>query len=53
MAMSAFEVPLHQSHTLSDDEVKSYREKIKQLLKEQNAVLVAHYYTDDAIQELA
>ncbi len=53
MAMSAFEVPLHQSHTLSDDEVKSYREKIKQLLKEQNAVLVAHYYTDEAIQELA
>jgi len=27
--------------------------EIKQLLKAQNAVLVAHYYTDDAIQQLA
>jgi len=29
------------------------RERIRQLLKENNAVLVAHYYTEDAIQELA
>ncbi|SHM24112.1 quinolinate synthase NadA [Halomonas cupida] len=28
-------------------------EEIKRLLVEQNAVLVAHYYTDDAIQQLA
>ncbi|SDN81490.1 quinolinate synthase NadA [Vreelandella arcis] len=27
--------------------------EIKQLLKQHNAVLVAHYYTDDAIQQLA
>ncbi len=27
--------------------------EIKRLLNEQNAVLVAHYYTDDAIQQLA
>ena len=27
--------------------------KIKTLLKKQNAVLIAHYYTDDAIQEAA
>ena len=27
--------------------------EIKQLLKANNAVLVAHYYTDDAIQQLA
>ncbi|RUR27608.1 quinolinate synthase NadA [Vreelandella nanhaiensis] len=27
--------------------------EIKQLLKSRNAVLVAHYYTDDAIQQLA
>ena len=26
--------------------------EIKQLLKANNAVLVAHYYTDDAIQQL-
>lgn len=29
------------------------RAEIKSLLEEKNAVLVAHYYTDDAIQELA
>ncbi|MGO2356504.1 MAG: quinolinate synthase NadA [Marinomonas foliarum] len=29
------------------------RAEIKSLLKEKNAVLVAHYYTEDAIQELA
>lgn len=29
------------------------RTEIKSLLKAKNAVLVAHYYTDDAIQELA
>jgi len=28
-------------------------EQIKQLLKEQNAVVIAHYYTDDALQKLA
>jgi quinolinate synthase len=53
MSANAFEVPLHQSHALGDDEVQNYREQIKKLLKEQNAVLVAHYYTDEAIQELA
>ena len=29
------------------------RDEIKELLKEKDAVLVAHYYTEDAIQELA
>lgn len=32
---------------------QSIRDEIKALLKEKNAVLVAHYYTEDAIQELA
>ena len=31
---------------LSIDEKAYYREKIKRLLKERNAVMVAHYYTD-------
>lgn len=53
MSNIAFEVPLHQSHSMSDDEVSAYKDRIKILLKEQDAVLVAHYYTDDAIQELA
>ncbi|PLR32106.1 quinolinate synthase [Chimaeribacter californicus] len=32
---------------------QAYREKIKAQLKQQNAVLVAHYYTDPDIQSLA
>ncbi|ADZ91226.1 quinolinate synthase NadA [Marinomonas mediterranea] len=36
--------------TLDNQEI---RQEIKDLLVEKNAVLVAHYYTDDAIQELA
>lgn len=38
---------------LRADEKQFYREKIKRLLKERNAVLVAHYYTDPEIQSLA
>jgi len=53
MANIAFEVPLHQSHTLSAEEIAAYKAKIKNLLVARDAVLVAHYYTDDAIQELA
>ena len=30
-----------------------YREKIKRLLREPDAVMVAHYYTDPEIQQLA
>jgi quinolinate synthase len=53
MSIIAFDVPLHQSHLLSDDEVRAYKERIKALLERENAAIVAHYYTDDAIQELA
>lgn len=35
------------------DAMAGYVEKIKQQLKEKNAVLVAHYYTDPIIQALA
>lgn len=38
---------------LSRDEKALYRKKIKQLLKEKQAVLVAHYYVDGDIQDLA
>lgn len=38
---------------MSEDEIAGYRSRIKELLAEQGAVLVAHYYTDDAIQQLA
>lgn len=53
MASIAFDVPLHQSHMMSDEEVSAYKSRIKSLLKKENAAIVAHYYTDDAIQELA
>lgn len=38
---------------LNQDEKAFYREKIKRLLRERNAVMVAHYYTDPEIQALA
>ncbi|MCG9696731.1 quinolinate synthase NadA [Shewanella sp. Isolate11] len=38
---------------LSDTEKQAYKSRIKQLLKEKEAVLVAHYYTDPEIQALA
>jgi len=53
MTSIAFDVPLHQSHMLSDPEVTEFKNRIKALLKRENAAIVAHYYTDDAIQELA
>ncbi len=38
---------------LSVDEKAQYKARIKQLLIEKNAVLIAHYYTDPEIQALA
>lgn len=38
---------------LSEKEQNLYKEKIKSLLQQHNAVLIAHYYTDPEIQELA
>jgi quinolinate synthase len=38
---------------LSDEQKAAYREKIHQQLKHNNAVLIAHYYTDPEIQALA
>lgn len=43
----------HLQSRLSEGEKLAYREQIKTLLKEQNAVLVAHYYTDPDLQSLA
>ena len=36
-----------------ESEKQFYKEKIKKLLKEKNAVLIAHYYVDAEIQKLA
>jgi quinolinate synthase len=38
---------------LNNNERSEYKAKIKSLLKEKNAVLVAHYYTDTENQALA
>lgn len=47
-------VPPHPTWpTLSTIETEQLKERIKKLLLRQNAVLVAHYYTDGALQDLA
>ncbi len=47
-------IPLHpQWPKLSESETRLLKERIKQLLVQQNAVLVAHYYTDGSLQDLA
>ncbi|WP_095505445.1 quinolinate synthase NadA [Paraferrimonas sedimenticola] len=38
---------------LSEQQQQEYKQRIKDLLKQHNAVLVAHYYTDPEIQALA
>lgn len=38
---------------LSEEQKAEYRARIKELLQQENAVLVAHYYTDPDIQALA
>jgi len=54
MFKTAFDVPLHKgSYVHSDREAGACKDRIKALLKRENAAIVAHYYTDDAIQELA
>lgn len=50
----AVKVPQHpQWPSLTDRETFLLKKRIKRLLSEQNAVLVAHYYTDGALQDLA
>jgi len=49
-----FKVPAHPVWPiLSVEERDNLKNRIKKMLKEQNAVLVAHYYTDGALQDLA
>ena len=51
---SPIAVPPHpQWPALSDDEKADLKERIKTLLTEQDATLVAHYYTDADLQSLA
>ncbi len=42
-----------KQETLSSDRQQALKQRIKALLKERNAVMIAHYYTDPLIQALA
>ena len=54
VAIPVIRVPeLPQWPALSPAEQKQLKEEIKAMLHRQNAVLVAHYYTDGALQDLA
>ncbi len=48
-----FRVPVTVVDVLDDDERADLRIEIKRLLVQENAVLVAHYYTDPDLQSLA
>jgi quinolinate synthase len=47
------EVPPVVTEALDRDEREALEQRIRQRLREQDATLVAHYYTDPALQELA
>ncbi len=49
-----FEIPLAERPSdLSSEEVKQYQEEIIELLRQNDATLVAHYYCDPLVQALA
>ncbi|MBA4502008.1 quinolinate synthase NadA [Marinobacterium marinum] len=43
----------HLPQQMGSAEIEAYKDKIRRLLIEKDACLVAHYYTDDLIQQLA
>jgi len=47
------DIPRTVTEVLSDAERDELQSRIRQLLKEQNAVMVAHYYTDPDLQLIA
>lgn len=54
LTLPSFNIPAHPEKThLSAEENAALKQEIKDLLKEHNGVLVAHYYTDGEIQDLA
>ncbi len=51
---AVWQAPLHkQPISLSLEAKQAYQQRIRECLKAENAVLIAHYYTDADIQELA
>ncbi|MBA2653502.1 MAG: quinolinate synthase NadA [Gammaproteobacteria bacterium] len=51
--MTDFTVPITIPNLFSPEKEKGFIDNIKALLKERNAVLIAHYYVDEKIQMLA
>lgn len=51
--LQPLDVPIHEPSVLPDARRTALREEIAALLTARDAVLVAHYYTDGDIQELA
>lgn len=49
----SFDVPVHSYAVLSEARKEDYESRIRQRLKQEDAVLVAHYYTDERLQALA
>jgi len=47
------DIPETVTEEYSDEERDELKSRVKQLLKEQNAVMVAHYYTDPDLQLIA
>ena len=52
-ALAPVDVPVHTPRFLPDARKEALRDDVKRLLVERDAVLVAHYYVDGAIQDLA
>ena len=52
-ALAPVDVPVHAPRFLPDARKEALRHDIKRLLAERDAVLVAHYYVEGAIQDLA
>ncbi len=52
-ALAPVDVPVHAPRFLPDARKEALRHDIKRLLAERDAVLVAHYYVDGPIQDLA
>jgi quinolinate synthase len=54
VTVSPFSIPSHQvRNELSTKQQEDIKQSIKILLKKEDAVLVAHYYTDEKLQDLA
>lgn len=50
---AAFDARAHKGEVLSADQRTHFKDKIKKLLRERDAVLVVHYYVDSELQILA